>query len=164
VHRGKGSEQVGLGKTVNMSSGGVLFTTESPLPEGDRVELAVCWPAQLNQMLPLKLVAQGLLVRSYETQAAILIERYEFKTRGSNLYGGARVLRETRARSRVCGHAPAYSGLFFGGETARIRVIPEHWTRLGDSAARLLRGAGLLYRGSVHCFPGFGLVGVVGLL
>src|SRR5450755_990808 len=67
----KSVKQVGLGKTVNMSSGGVLFTTESPLPEGNRVELAVCWPAQLNHRLPLKLVAQGLLVRSDETQAAI---------------------------------------------------------------------------------------------
>jgi|SRR5450432_2838956 hypothetical protein len=81
----KSVQQVGLGKTVNMSSGGVLFTTESPLPEGDRVELAVCWPAQLNQMIPLKFVALGRLVRSDDTHAAILIERYEFKTRGSNL-------------------------------------------------------------------------------
>jgi hypothetical protein len=80
----KSVKQMGLGKTVNMSSGGVLFTTESPLPEGERVELAVSWPAQLNQELPLKLVAMGRLVRSDETHAAISIERYEFKTRGSN--------------------------------------------------------------------------------
>jgi hypothetical protein len=81
----KSVKQVGLGKTVNMSSAGVLFTTESPLPEGERVELAVSWPAQLNQTLPLKFVAMGRLVRSGETQAAISIERYDFKTRGSNL-------------------------------------------------------------------------------
>ena len=77
-------KQVGSGKTVNMSSGGVLFTTESALPEGERVELAVSWPAQLNDTLPLKLVAMGRLVRTDETQAAISIERYEFKTRGSS--------------------------------------------------------------------------------
>src|SRR5262249_38688328 len=77
-------KQVGSGKTVNMSSGGVLFTTESALPEGERVELAVSWPAQLNDTLPLKLVAVGRLVRTDETQAAISIERYEFKTRGSS--------------------------------------------------------------------------------
>src|SRR5437667_3220861 len=40
--------EIGMGKTVNMSSGGVLFTTETALPEGERVELAVSWPAQLN--------------------------------------------------------------------------------------------------------------------
>ena len=77
-------KQTGLGKTLNMSSGGVLFTTESPLPEGERVELAVSWPAQLNDVLPLKLVAMGRLIRSEESQAAIAIERYEFKTRGTN--------------------------------------------------------------------------------
>jgi hypothetical protein len=80
----KAVKQTGVGKTLNMSSGGVLFTTESALPEGERVELAVSWPAQLNDSLPLKLVAMGRLVRTEETQAAISIERYEFKTRGSN--------------------------------------------------------------------------------
>jgi hypothetical protein len=79
----KSVKQVGTGKTVNISSGGVLFTTETPLPEGERVELAVSWPAQLNDQLPLKLVAMGRLVRTDETKAAISIERYEFKTRGS---------------------------------------------------------------------------------
>src|SRR5258705_4384906 len=77
-------KQTGIGKTLNMSSGGVLFTTETALPEGERVELAVSWPAQLNDELPLKLVTIGLLVRSDDSQAAISIERYEFKTRGSN--------------------------------------------------------------------------------
>jgi hypothetical protein len=80
----KSVKQVGLGKTLNMSSGGVLFTTETPLPAGERVEIAVSWPAQLNDVLPLKLVAMGRLVRTDESQAAISVERYEFKTRGSN--------------------------------------------------------------------------------
>jgi hypothetical protein len=80
----KSVQQVGLGKTLNMSSGGVLFTTETPLPAGERVEIAVSWPAQLNDVLPLKLVAMGRLVRVDESQAAISVERYEFKTRGSN--------------------------------------------------------------------------------
>ena len=84
VLAGKTITQVGTGKTVNMSSGGVLFTTETLLPKGERVELSVSWPAQLNDTLPLKLVAMGRLVRCEDTQAAIAIERYEFKTRGSN--------------------------------------------------------------------------------
>src|SRR3954471_17595362 len=76
-------KQVGLGKTLNMSSGGVLFTTESALPEGIRVELAVSWPAQLNNT-QLKLVTRGRLVRTGNAEAAIAIEKYEFRTRGSN--------------------------------------------------------------------------------
>ena len=78
-------KRIGSGKTVNMSSGGVLFTTESDLLEGERVEIAVSWPAQLNDAIPLKLVAVGVLVRAEATQAALSIERYEFKTRGHSL-------------------------------------------------------------------------------
>ena len=71
-----------MGRTVNISSAGILFTTEGLLPEGERVELSVSWPAQLNNTLPLKFVAMGRLVRCEENQAAIAIERYEFKTIG----------------------------------------------------------------------------------
>ena len=77
-------KQVGSGETLNMSSRGVLFTTESTLVAGELVELAVSWPALLNGVLPLKLVVQGRLVRIEEKQAAIAIERYEFKTCGSS--------------------------------------------------------------------------------
>ena len=38
---------VGSGKTLNIGSGGVLFTTEERLPMGRTVELAVNWPARL---------------------------------------------------------------------------------------------------------------------
>ena len=76
-------KQIGSGRTLNISGKGALFTTESNLSEGELVELAVSWPALLNGSLPLKLVAQGRLVRAEEKRAAISIERYEFKTCGS---------------------------------------------------------------------------------
>jgi len=66
-----------------MSSSGILFTTESSLASGQRVELSVSWPARLNDNVPLKLVTVGRLVRVEAHQAAIAIERYEFKTSGS---------------------------------------------------------------------------------
>lgn len=75
----------GSGKTLDMSSRGVLFTTESRLPEGVTVEIAISWPALLDDATHLKLVAIGVLVRSDEGQAAISIQRYEFKTRGLSL-------------------------------------------------------------------------------
>ena len=75
--------QVGSGRTLNMSSGGVLFTTESALLQGELLELSVSWPALLNNLVPLKLVAVGRLVRVEEKQAAIAILRYDFKTSGS---------------------------------------------------------------------------------
>jgi hypothetical protein len=77
-------KQAGSGKTLNMSSAGVLFTTESTLEEGQLVELAVSWPALLNDVLPLNLVAHGRLVRIEEKRAVIAIEKYEFKTRGAS--------------------------------------------------------------------------------
>jgi hypothetical protein len=76
--------QIGLGRSLNISSSGVLFTTESILREGQRVELTVSWPVLLNNALPLKLVASGRLVRSQGTLAAMSIDKYEFRTRGSN--------------------------------------------------------------------------------
>jgi len=74
--------EVGLGKTVNMSSNGVLFTTERQLALGERLEVAVNWPAQLDHKCPLKLVTTGRVVRSENGVAAIAIERYEFRTQG----------------------------------------------------------------------------------
>ena len=73
---------VGFGKTVNMSSNGVLFSTEKPLALGAKLEVAVNWPALLDKKCPLKLVTTGRVVRSESGLAAIAIERYEFRTQG----------------------------------------------------------------------------------
>ncbi|MGC8793706.1 MAG: PilZ domain-containing protein [Bryobacteraceae bacterium] len=74
---------IGLGKTVNMSSRGLLIETEHPLAPGDRLEVSVNWPVRLDNQCPLKLVATGRVVRAQPGKAAILIERYEFRTQGS---------------------------------------------------------------------------------
>lgn len=75
--------QTGKGRTQNISSGGILFTTESQLALGQRIELAVDWPAQLNEHCGLKLVALGKIVRSSTDTAAINIEKYDFRTRAT---------------------------------------------------------------------------------
>ncbi|HEY9140840.1 MAG TPA: hypothetical protein VIN93_08105 [Bryobacteraceae bacterium] len=74
----------GSGQTLNIGSGGILFTTEDVLPVGRSVELSVDWPAQLDGNCRLKFVAVGHVIRSEPGQAAVRIERYEFKTRGKN--------------------------------------------------------------------------------
>lgn len=76
----RGSEEAGEGRTVNMSSAGVLFTSEHMLVPGRRVELSVNWPAQLNDRCALKLVARGRVVRFEEGRTAIEIQQYEFRT------------------------------------------------------------------------------------
>jgi hypothetical protein len=74
----------GCGTTLNIGSGGVLFTTEDKLPVGRMVELSVNWPARLDGLCPLQFVATGRVVRSDAHRAAVRIERYEFKTRSMN--------------------------------------------------------------------------------
>src|SRR5215831_20689236 len=81
VVQSKSQKIFGLGTTLNIGSGGVLFTTEDPLPLGRLVELSVNWPARLDGICPLQFVATGRVVRSEPTCAAVRIERYEFKTR-----------------------------------------------------------------------------------
>ena len=71
----------GCGTTLNIGSGGILFTTEDKLPIGRMVELSVNWPARLDGICPLQFVATGRVVRSDALIAAVRIERYEFKTR-----------------------------------------------------------------------------------
>jgi len=71
----------GVGATLNIGSGGILFTTDQKLEVGRTVELAVNWPAKLGGTCPLRFVAVGRVVRSYEDSAAVRIQRYEFKTR-----------------------------------------------------------------------------------
>jgi hypothetical protein len=70
--------------TLNIGSGGILFTTEDRLPLGRTVELSVSWPARLDGTCPLQFVATGRVVRSEDKQAAVRIDRYEFKTRSAN--------------------------------------------------------------------------------
>ena len=47
---------------------------------GRRVELAISWPAQLNDKCALKLVARGRVIRFEEGRTAIEIQQYEFRT------------------------------------------------------------------------------------
>jgi hypothetical protein len=74
----------GCGTTLNIGSGGILFTTEEKLPIGRSIELSVNWPARLDGVCPLQFVAIGRVVRSDMQRAAVRIERYEFKTRSVN--------------------------------------------------------------------------------
>jgi PilZ domain len=73
-------EEAGDGKTVNISSTGILFTSQHVLLPGRRLEVSVSWPAQLNNKCALKLVARGRVVRFEEGLAAIEILQYEFRT------------------------------------------------------------------------------------
>ncbi len=70
----------GSGKTLNISSSGVLFTSDHDLPVGTRLEVSISWPAQLNEKCLLNLVARGRITRHNQGQLALQIQQYEFRT------------------------------------------------------------------------------------
>ena len=76
----RGGEETGDGRTVNISSSGVLFTTDQMLLPGRRLELSISWPVQLDNKCPLKLVARGRVIRFEPGRTAIEIQQYEFRT------------------------------------------------------------------------------------
>ena len=76
----------GVGRTVNVSSGGVWITTENTLTPGLPVELSMSWPVLLHDACPMKLMIYGCVIRSSGKAAAISIERYEFRTQGSRAF------------------------------------------------------------------------------
>jgi len=84
VTSGKGERESGIGKTVNVSSGGVLFAAPKPLAPGKRIELSISWPAQLDGKCALKLLARGRITRCRGTNVAVEIGNYEFRTRSSH--------------------------------------------------------------------------------
>ncbi len=68
------------GKTVNISSSGILIEAV-PLPVTGRVvHIALEWPHKLDNRVPLRLVVRGRVVRAGAGQAAIMYERFEFRT------------------------------------------------------------------------------------
>lgn len=71
----------GTSETLNISSKGLLFATDAQLQSGQLVQISLDWPARLENQIPLKLVAEGRIVRSSGGQAAMTIEKYEFRTR-----------------------------------------------------------------------------------
>jgi PilZ domain len=79
----RGSEEAGEGKTINLSSCGVLFSSEHMLLPGRRVELSISWPAQLNSKCALRLVARGRVIRFADGHTAMEIQQYEFRTQSA---------------------------------------------------------------------------------
>ncbi len=83
---GGSATESGRGHTVNISSTGALFTTERQLASGKWIELSISWPAQLDGICPLQLVAEGCVVRTEPGKAALEFQRCEFRTVGANAF------------------------------------------------------------------------------
>lgn len=70
----------GTGRTVDLSSGGILFDAGRPLAPGAGVEISIAWPARLHDVAPLQLVVVGRIVRAEGCRAAIHVRQHEFRT------------------------------------------------------------------------------------
>jgi hypothetical protein len=79
------SEQVGSGKTRNISSGGILFDALGSRPATGSIEVLLSWPFLLEGVCPLKLVMKGQIVRSDTRGVAIQYNYHEFRTAGSRM-------------------------------------------------------------------------------
>jgi hypothetical protein len=74
--------KTGKGETVDFSSSGLSFLSDVPLSPGCRVELDVDWPVDLDGRVPMKMVANGRVVRVQGLVVCVTIEKKEFRTAG----------------------------------------------------------------------------------
>ena len=72
------------GQTIDVSSSGLSFTADTPLPIGLKLDLSIDWPFQLDGD-QLQLIASGVVVRTSGAVTALRIERYELRTRRAGL-------------------------------------------------------------------------------
>jgi PilZ domain len=72
----------GIGRTRDLSSGGILLETERPLPVGLNLELSVNWPVMLHNVTTMQLVISGKIVRSKGRLVAVKMVQHEFRTTG----------------------------------------------------------------------------------
>jgi hypothetical protein len=72
----------GAGRTVDLSSGGILFDAGRALPEGLNVELSIAWPVLLHDVAPLQLTVAGRIVRCEDRIIAVEMVQHEFRRAG----------------------------------------------------------------------------------
>jgi c-di-GMP-binding flagellar brake protein YcgR len=72
--------ETGVGQTVDLSSGGILFVSGHTLPVGLNVELAITWPVLLRNEAPMQLIVAGRIVRTSPNGTAVEMVQHEFRT------------------------------------------------------------------------------------
>ena len=74
--------ETGVGHTIDLSSGGILFDAGRPLPVGLNVELSISWPVLLRNVAPMQLIVSGRIVRAGHNRTAVVMAQHEFRTSG----------------------------------------------------------------------------------
>jgi hypothetical protein len=91
-----GSLRFGAGRTINVSSGGVLVASTRIIPPhemsvGENVEMSIEWPPLLDGRISLQLFAVGWVVRRRPFDFAVSFERYQLRTTKRSSQPAARV-------------------------------------------------------------------------
>jgi hypothetical protein len=81
----KGALLFGQGRTVDVSSGGVLVVSQQVISHeeigmGALLEMSMEWPTLLNGRISMQFFAIGRVVRRRPFDFAVSFERYEFRT------------------------------------------------------------------------------------
>jgi hypothetical protein len=79
-----GGDEEGTGRTINISSSGILFTTSRVLLPGCHMEVIVDWPARGGFGSQSKLIARARVIRSETTRTAVEILWYEIHAPDTN--------------------------------------------------------------------------------
>lgn len=75
-----GHVQVGRGRTINLSSGGVLFEAEVAIPVNASIELSISWPGRSDFQIQFELHATGKALRIGDSKVAVKFDRSIFRT------------------------------------------------------------------------------------
>jgi hypothetical protein len=102
----------GVGRTLDLSSGGILFESGRQLPVGLNVELAISWPVLLRNEAPMQLIVSGRIVRAAQNRTAVAMAQHEFRTSGVSAEQRSTKGTPVRTPSALLGNG--VSGVSFG--------------------------------------------------
>ncbi len=87
------------GRTVNISSHGVLITSTPEVSPGTPIGIVIEWPIRIGSVCPLTLHILGTVVRSDQSLVAVQFSTYELRTQPKPL-DQVQGLPKRRVRSR----------------------------------------------------------------
>ena len=82
LHNAGGTQPVGNGHTLDISSGGIAFAIDREVPFETYIELSISWPVLLHNDCPMQLIVFGRILRSKPGRSVCTVDKYEFRTQG----------------------------------------------------------------------------------
>ena len=82
IRRGAGEPIKGTGQLCDISSKGLAFRADAPLPPSSRLRVSMAWPARLDNDGTLRLAFYGVVLRVHGNLTVVTIQRPEFRTAG----------------------------------------------------------------------------------